>query len=63
MTQLTIVLQKLKQHGFLDGEKQSPSICNCEHRLQGTGAVFLQSLELLVCNECKGWQLIRKVIR
>ena len=36
--------------------------CHCDHKLTGTGAVFFQSTGWLVCNECKGWQRIRKPV-
>lgn len=35
--------------------------CTHEHQLQGTG-VFYQSVGLIQCATCKGWQLIRKPI-
>lgn len=35
--------------------------CDHDHRLMGTG-VFYQSVGLIQCAECKGWQLIRKPI-
>lgn len=43
-------------------EEQHPVECTCEHRLQATGAVFYQSVGLLQCSRCNGWQLIRKPI-
>lgn len=43
-----------------DPEKEKP--CNCDHKLQGSGAVFLQSIGWLYCSNCKGWQRIRKPI-
>ena len=36
--------------------------CRHKHKLQGTGAVFFQSIGWLQCNRCKGWQRIRKSI-
>lgn len=41
------------------GEK-SPKGCQCDHKLLGTGAVFYQSVGVLQCAVCDGWQLIRK---
>jgi len=40
----------------------SEKICSCKHEIQGTGGVFLQSLGIILCNECKGEQPIRKPI-
>ena len=37
-------------------------VCQCKHEIQGTGGVFLQSLGIILCNECKGEQPIRKPI-
>jgi len=39
-----------------------PTECACDHQLSGTGAVFFQSVGLLRCANCYGWQLIRKPI-
>ena len=39
-----------------------PKLCRCDHKLQGTGAVFYQSTKLLQCSNCRGWQMIRKPI-
>lgn len=36
--------------------------CHHDHRLQGTGAVFFQSVGLLRCVRFGGWQVIRKPI-
>jgi hypothetical protein len=36
--------------------------CQCQHRMQGTGAVFFHSIGWLYCNNCRGWQRIRKII-
>jgi len=43
-------------------QEVNPSLCRCDHKLQGTGAVFYQSTELLQCANCKGWQKVRKPI-
>lgn len=53
--------------GVLDRVKtfsgeDSPTVCLCDHKLQGTGAVFFQSIGSLKCTRCKGWQFIRKPI-
>lgn len=37
--------------------------CRHKHELQGTGGVFYQSVGLMQCGICGGWQLIRKPIR
>lgn len=44
-------------------EEVNPRICTCDHKLQGSGAVFFQSVGLLHCSVCRGWQLIRKGVR
>lgn len=41
----------------------SEKACNCKHELSGTGGVFLQSLGIILCNECKGEQVIRRPIK
>lgn len=41
--------------------KDKPT-CTCDHRLNGTGAVFLQSHGVLICGVCRGAQKIRKPI-
>lgn len=40
-----------------------PKTCRHKHQLQGTGAVFYQSVGLLQCSRCFGWQLLRKPIK
>ena len=42
--------------------ENTPKVCEHDHKLMGT-AVFYQSVGLLQCAECKGWQLIRKPIK
>lgn len=42
--------------------EQEPKICQCDHKLQNTGGVFYQSVKLLQCANCKGWQKVRKPI-
>lgn len=37
--------------------------CTHSHQLQHTGAVFYQSVGLMQCGICYGWQLIRKPIK
>lgn len=37
----------------------SEKACNCKHELSGTGGVFLRSLGIILCNECKGEQKIK----
>ena len=41
---------------------ERPHRCRHKHRLQGTGAVFYQSVGLLQCSRCGGWQKIKKPI-
>lgn len=41
--------------------EDAPKECHCDHQLQGTG-VFFQSVRLIQCATCKGWQAIRKPI-
>lgn len=43
-------------------QETRPKLCRCDHKLQGTGAVFYQSTKLLQCSNCKGWQQVRKPI-
>lgn len=62
MTHLTIVTELLERHGWLAGKMPEPSICTCDHELQGTG-VFYQSVGLIYCPECKGYQLIKRPIK
>jgi len=40
-----------------------PLLCLHDHKLQGTGGVFYQSVGLLQCSICYGWQPIRKAIQ
>lgn len=37
--------------------------CRHKHKLQDTGAVFYQSVGLLECVRCGGWQEIKKGIK
>lgn len=37
--------------------------CRCDHKLTGTGAVFLQSTGWILCSVCRGYQRIRKPIK
>ena len=46
-----------------DSDLQTEKVCTCEHKMQGTGAVFFQSIGWLYCNNYRGWQRIRKPIR
>jgi hypothetical protein len=39
------------------------SECQCKHKLQATGAVFYQSVGLIQCANCWGWQFIKKRVR
>lgn len=41
---------------------EEPHLCTHTHQRTGTG-VFYNSLGILQCLECKGWQSIRSVIR
>ena len=43
-------------------QETHPKLCRCDHKLQGTGAVFYQSTKLLQCANCHGWQQVRKPI-
>ena len=62
MMQSVTVRQILSRHGWTDGMKREPNICTCDHKLQGSNAVFFQSIGLLFCNGCEGWQMIRKPV-
>lgn len=44
-------------------DEEHPSLCHCDHKLQGTGAVFYQGIGILQCTQCNGWQSIRKPIK
>jgi hypothetical protein len=37
--------------------------CPCDHKLHNTGGVFYQSVGLINCVNCGGWQRIRKGIQ
>ena len=41
---------------------ETPHECRCDHSLIGSGAVFFQSHGILLCNNCRGFQLIRKPV-
>lgn len=41
----------------------NPRACQCRHKLSNTGGVFYQSVGLLQCSICGGWQGIRKPIK
>lgn len=43
-------------------QEDNPKICICDHKLQGTG-VFFQSVKLIHCNTCNGWQEVRKPVQ
>ena len=61
--QWIMLRSRLESLGWLDTSMQNLSIeCLHDHKRIGTGAVFYQSVGLLQCADCKGWQLIRKPI-
>lgn len=43
-------------------QEQAPELCKCDHKLQGTG-VFYQSVKLIQCIRCNGWQDVRKPVQ
>ena len=51
------VLQRAKS---FSGE-ENPRYCSHIHQRRGTG-IFYNSVELIQCLECLGWQSIRRVI-
>jgi hypothetical protein len=55
--------ERLETFGWLDEPKCEPRSCLCDHKLIGTGAVFFQSQGILRCNNCDGFQLIRKPLQ
>ena len=58
-TQLTTkTIAAIRRHGLA----KDPRLCLCKHKLQGTGAVFFQSVGVLECTTCGGFQSIRKPI-
>lgn len=38
-------------------------VCSCKHEISGSGGIFLQSLGIIYCNECRGTQVIRNPIK
>ena len=42
--------------------EENPKVYTCDHKLQGTG-VFFQSVQIIQCAACKGWQPVRKPIK
>ena len=53
----TAVLQRAKS---FSGE-ENPRYCSHTHQRRGTG-VFYNSVELIHCFECLGWQSVRRAI-
>ena len=51
-----------QQVARFSGDKRI-TLCRHKHKLQGTGAVFFQSVGLLQCAKCRGWQKIEKGIK
>ena len=51
------VIQRAKT---FSGE-ENPRYCSHVHQRRGTG-VFYNSVELIHCLECRGWQSVRRVI-
>ena len=52
---------------FLDrvrlfSREADPKVCTCKHERLGTG-VFYNSVQLIQCNTCGGWQDMRKPIK
>lgn len=43
-------------------EEVNPRACECTHQRWYTG-IFYNSVEMIQCLTCKGWQSIRRVIR
>ena len=43
--------------------EQRPKTCRHKHRLQNTGGIFYQSVGLMQCAKCRGWQEIRKGVK
>lgn len=56
----TETLQKLVKEF---AEEEHSKECSHKHKLQGTGAIFYQSVGLLQCSICEGWQFIRKPVK
>ncbi len=54
---LQVIAKCAKNLEFLE------KVCECKHEIQGTGGVFLQSLGIILCNECKGEQKIKRPIK
>jgi hypothetical protein len=51
-------IDQIRAHGL----SESPELCGCKHQLQGTGAVFYQSIMVLYCINCGGFQTITRPI-
>lgn len=52
---------QLLQQAQTFSEEANPTSCECVHQRRYTG-VFYNSVELIHCLACKGWQSIRRVI-
>lgn len=52
----------LTERVTLFSREPNPKTCTCKHQMAGPGGVFYQSVGLIHCTRCKGWQLIRKQV-
>jgi len=60
MSELERITELLKRHSWLEDLTEPPAICQHNHKASGTGAVFLDSQGILFCNECRGFQIIKR---
>lgn len=55
-------MKKIRSAIQLFSGEERPRLCRHKHKLAGTG-VFYQSVGLIQCATCSGWQKIRKPIK
>ncbi len=53
---------KLEYYPDAPEELKHRPICECDHKLNNTGGVFLQSVGYIMCAMCSGIQKIRKPV-
>lgn len=63
MSEMVRVEKLEKRVKAFTGKDEPVYECQHKHKLQGTGAIFYQSVGLLQCGLCGGWQEIRKGIK
>lgn len=58
----SVTMRELRPYIQSFSGDERPKRCRHKHQLQGTGAVFFQSVGLLQCVLCGGWQKIKRPI-